>query len=334
MPSFDSRPHTVLVTGGKGFIGARVVRRLVECGYRVVCFDLRATPGRLGEALANRVTMVDGDIVSYDAIARAIADHGADCIAHMVFFSAEERGVASRPEEADQLYRQQMIMNTGTFHVFEAARKAGINRVLFPSSVQYHGLDEPWTEAEPVTEESPPRPTTPYGIGKHLCERIAREYNRLHGMEIVTVRVPGAYGPGVRIGARGVNLIGTAGAVGEPVRLPYPPAQHAVLAHVDDIANIAVRVLTGPRPAHDVYHIGGHYTSYRELADLGRKLVPGMDVRFDEDTAVTCSYRIDSSLMTRDLGITHRSLERGYGELINEVRAEHGLAPIAIPAST
>ena len=81
---------TVLVTGGKGFIGARVIKNLVERGEKVVCFELKDSAGRLGD-LASRVTMAVGDICNYDDIARVIADHQVDRIAHMVFFAAQER---------------------------------------------------------------------------------------------------------------------------------------------------------------------------------------------------------------------------------------------------
>jgi UDP-glucose 4-epimerase len=313
-----------LVTGGKGFIGSRIVRRLVEKGEQVVCFDLNSGSGRLSD-IANAVTFVEGDIVRYEDIEEVIRDYGIERIAHSVFFSAEERGVSARPEDAEQLYRQQMIMNTGTFHVFEAARRAGIRRLIYPSSVQYHGMDEPWTLPEPVTEESPARPTTPYGIGKQLGERLALEYNRLHYMEIVSIRVPGVYGPGVRIGARGVNLVGTAGAIGQKVDFPYQKEQRMVLAHVDDIAEIFARALFGPMPRHDVYHTGGHYVSYGDMASIGRKLLPALEVSFRGEAPMNCSYSIDCSRMVRDFGVEHRSLEDGYRELINFTRMHHGL---------
>ena len=318
---------TTLVTGGKGFIGARLVRRLVDLGEPVVCFDLKGTPGRLSD-IADRVIFVEGDAANYEDIEGAIRLHGVTRIAHAVFFSAEERGVAGRPEDAEQLYRQQMIMTAGTFHVFEAARRAGIRRVMYPSSVQYHGLDEPWIYPEPVNEDSPARPTTPYGMGKQLCERLAHEYNRLHGMEIVSIRVSGAYGPGVRIGARGINLIGTAGALGQRVDFPYAGAQRVVLAHVDDIAEIFQRALLGPKPPHEVYHVGGHSVSYAEMAAIGRKLLPDLEVTFRDEAPLHCSYRIDSGRMERELGVQHRSLECGYLNLINETRVAHGIEPI------
>lgn len=312
----------VLVTGGKGFIGARVIKNLVERGEKVVCFEPKSSAGRLGE-LASKITMVEGDIVSYDDIADTLARYQVDRIAHLVFFSSEERGVAERPEKAGDLYKQQMVMNTGTFHLFEAARIAGVKSVVFPSSVQYHGF--PWTGPEPVNEASAAMPTSTYGIGKHLGEHLAHEYNRLLNTNIITIRVPGVYGPGVRIGARGLNLIGTEGALGHPVPFPYSPQQTVVLAHVDDIAEMMVRALLAPKLPHAVYHVGGHYISFGELAALGKKLIPDMQVACNDDAPFTKAYQIDHSRITEDLGVQHRSLEDGYLELMNLTRAEAGL---------
>lgn len=308
----------VLVTGGKGFIGSRVIKNLIERGEQVVCFEPKASPGRLGE-LARNITMVQGDIVNCEDIAGTISKYKVDRVTHLVFF---------RPEKAEDLYKQQMIMNTGTFHVFEAARLAGVKRLVFPSSVQYHGHDEPWLGPQPVNEDSPALPTTAYGIGKHLCEHLSREYNRHLKTDFVTVRVPVVYGPGVRVGTRGVNLIGTQGALGNPVGFSYPSVQYFVLAHVDDVAEIIVRALLAPQLSHDVYHVGGHYASYLDMAQIGRKFLPDMQVSFNDSAPPKCSYRIDSTRMTNELGVQHRSLEDGYFELMNLTRAQNGLPAI------
>ncbi|MEB0028800.1 NAD(P)-dependent oxidoreductase [Pseudomonas sp. MH9.2] len=318
----------ILVTGGKGFIGASVIKNLVERGEEVVCLELKDSPGRLGD-LASKIGMVVGDITDYDSIAATLSEYKIDRIAHMVFFSAQERGVSERPEQADQLYKQQMIMNTGTFHLFEAARLAGVKRVVFPSSVQYHGLEKPWTIPGPITEESPALPSTTYGIGKHLCEHLAHEYNRLLKTDIVSFRIPGVYGPGVKVGARGVNLIGTQGGMGLPVNFPYSSEQHIVLAHVDDIAEVFAKALLAPTLPHEVYQIGGRYVSFGELADIGRSLMPGMQISFNERAPAMPVPAIDSSRMERELDIQHRTLEDGYRELIALTRQENGLSALS-----
>ena len=309
----------ILVIGGKGSIGARVIRALVERGEDVVCFDLKDTPGRLGD-LAGKIKMVAGDVSNFEDVYRAMSENKIDRIAHLVFFMAEERGVSARPQDADGLYKQQMIMNTGTFHVFEAAKQLGIHRMVFASSIQYHVGDEPWTEPEPVTEASPPRPTSSYGIGKFLCEHLAGEYNAQTGMEIISIRIPGVYGPGVRIGARGVNLIATEAALGEVVQLPYRSEQHIVLAHVDDIAQSVLTLLFAEHMPSQVYHIGGHYVSYGQLAELGRQITPGAQIACSEEADLRGQVRIDCSLAEKELGLRHRSLLDGYGALAQETR--------------
>ena len=316
----------VLITGGKGFIGSRIIRKLLAHHEKVVCLEPKTTPGRLG-GLASQITMIKGDITDYGCIAGILEKYHIDKIAHFVFFMAQERGVSERPEDAAGLYRQMMVMNTGTFHLFEAARLAGVKRIVYPSSIQYHGI--PWNGPEPVSEASEARPTTNYGIGKHLCENLAREYNRLFDTDIVTIRIPGVYGPGVRIGARGVNLIGTQGGIGNLVPFPYSSGQTIVLAHVDDVAKIAVRVLRAPQKLpHEIYHVGGHYCSYGELAKIGRRIIPDMQVTFNEDFPVFPMYRIDSGRMVEEIGVNHRSLYDGYLDLVNESRKEAGLEPI------
>lgn len=315
-----------LVTGGKGFIGSRLIKNLVERGEEVVCIEPKVTPGRLGE-YANKVTMVEGDIVNYNSIAETLSKYKIDKVAHFVFYIAEERGVSERPENANGLYKQMMIMNTGTFHILEAARLAGVKKFVFPSSIQYHGI--PWNGPEPVNEESEARPTSMYGIGKHLCEQLTREYNRLLKTDIVTIRIPGVYGPGVKIGARGVNLVGTQGGIGNPVPFPYSSKQTIVLAHVDDIAEIVARILFAPKKLpHETYHIGGQYCSFGDMAEIGRKIIPEMNVTFNEASPTFPMYHIDCSRMEKEIGVKHRSLYDGYFDLINVSRKEASLPMI------
>lgn len=320
---------SILVTGGKGFIGSRIIGKLVERKEKVVCLDLKTTPGRLGD-IANRVEMITGDITSLDSISAIINKHDVKKIAHIVFFSAEERGVAERPEQAGNLYKQMLIMNLSTFNIYEAARQAGIKRVLYPSSLGYHG-PQPFHEGKPVpvNEESPSLSTEVYGIGKHLVETLAREYNRLVGMEIISVRIPGVYGPGVRIGARGVNLIPAQGGIGKPVMFPYAAEQKHCLAHVDDVAEIFVRLLLAETVKHEVYQTGGHTLSNGEMADIGKQLIPDMQISFQAKTFPVV-YLVDNSRMRQEVGVEHRSVRDGYLEVINLARKEAGMPPIEI----
>jgi UDP-glucose 4-epimerase len=317
---------SVLVTGGKGFIGARLIAKLVERGEEVVCFDLKTTPGRLG-ALAEKITMVQGDITSYNDILNTIKKYNVTKIAHLVFFSAEDRGVNTKLSQGD-LYKEMMIMNTGTFNVFEAACASGIKRVFFPSSILYHGV--PWTGTKPVDESTPSTANTLYGIGKYLCEKLAHEYNTRFNMEIITGRVVTVYGPGVKIAAFGANLIATQGGIGNPIDYPASPKQTLVLVHVDDIAEIIQKILFASKLEHDLYELGGHRVTYAELATIGRKLIPDMKISFNEKAPVFDFPEINNSRMKKEIGIEHRSLLDGFFELTNISRKDAGLPPIVL----
>jgi UDP-glucose 4-epimerase len=125
-----------------------------------------------------------------------------------------------------------------------------------------------------------------------------------------------------------VNLIGTQGGLGNAVPFPYSSKQGVVLAHVDDIAEIVARALFAPKLPHEVYHIGGHYCTFGDMADIGRELMPGMEVTFNESFPVMPMYHIDCSRMTKEIGVQHRSLKDGYFDLINVTRKENNLPPI------
>ena len=76
----------ILVVGGKGFIGSQVTRRLLARGETVVCFEPRATPGRLGH-LADKVTMEVGSIADFDDVLRVFTTHHITHVAGLVFFA-------------------------------------------------------------------------------------------------------------------------------------------------------------------------------------------------------------------------------------------------------
>ncbi|MFH1481208.1 MAG: NAD-dependent epimerase/dehydratase family protein, partial [Pseudomonadota bacterium] len=96
----------VLVTGGKGFLGALMIRKLLQRDHPVVCLDLKTTPGRLGD-VADRVTMLGGGVPDLDGLVKIIQDHHIDRIAHMVFFM-------SALNDAEQIRTEisSMVMNT------------------------------------------------------------------------------------------------------------------------------------------------------------------------------------------------------------------------------
>jgi UDP-glucose 4-epimerase len=307
----------VLVTGGKGYLGSEVVSRLVAQGHEVVCLDLKTTPGRLG-ALANRVTMLGGGLGGVERLETVIRDNRVERVAHMVFVSSSDDPSLVHDEVAT------MVM--GTTDVYEATRRTGVVRVVFPSSIHYYGPQ--WLHGDVLLDENAAGlATTLYGVSKKLNEAVARAYAARAGMSIMCLRLPAIYGPKAMVGARGVNLAAVKAARGEPVLLPYPPDQLVCVAHVGDVADLVATVLLAESPRHLVYNVGGHTVSYWSIAAQVKEFVPDADIRFDLTAGPSdLPYLIDDSRARDELGLRHRSLREGLLEVIkaNWNAAERG----------
>lgn len=311
---------SVLVTGGKGFLGAPLIRKLVDRGTEVVCLDIKTTPGRLGD-YNNKITMIGGGVPGVDELAEIIEKNNIDRIAYMVFFM-------SGSGDAKQIRTEVSAMIMGTTDVFESARLTGVKRVVFPSSIHFFGPQ--WLHGEVyLNEESPGLAESIYGIGKKLNETVAYTYNLRAGMNMVSMRLPAVYGPGARIGARGVNIAAVECALGKPAVFPYKAEQKVCVAHVDDVVEALMIGLLTENPRRSVYNIGGHITTYWELASIIKDFLPDAQISYNEGSGMSdLAYLIDYSRIKKEFSFEHRDLREGYLDLINVTRREAGLPKI------
>ncbi len=172
-----------LVTGGAGFIGSHLVERLVESGHRVRVLDNLSTGRRenLGN-VADRIEFVEGDIRARDVVCQAV--EGIDGIFHLA-------AIASVPRSVEAPLEAHAVNVTGTLHVYEEARRAGVRRVVLSSSTAVYGD----TSHMPLSEDLPMRPLSPYAATKAACELYAGVYSRTMGVEVVALRYFNVYGP-------------------------------------------------------------------------------------------------------------------------------------------
>lgn len=169
----------VLVTGGSGFLGAWIMRRLLAHRIECVAFDLQAKPQllhALSPEQADTVQWRTGDIAQAIDVARAL--DGCDAVIHLA-------GILT-PDCAANPVRGAQINLIGTLNVFDAARAAGLQRVLYASSAGVFGPDDGAT----------PYPQTHYGAFKLACEGSARAYWNDHGIASVGFRPLVVYGAG------------------------------------------------------------------------------------------------------------------------------------------
>ncbi|MFW6116881.1 MAG: NAD-dependent epimerase/dehydratase family protein [bacterium] len=176
----------VMVTGGTGFIGAELVRTLVDRGEDVVVFDVSPNLDRLGSAV-RRVSMVQGNLAYWPEVMNAVRDNSIEGIYHL-------GSMLSVPSNLNP-WASFHVNVVGTVNVLEAARLFGVARMAFTSTVATYGLDCP----ELATDEAVQRPTTMYGCGKLYCECLGRFYRSKFGLDFRSVRLPSVVGPGAKV---------------------------------------------------------------------------------------------------------------------------------------
>jgi len=170
----------VLVTGGAGYIGSHIVRRLSDVGASPVVLD----DLRLGHrAAVAGVPLIEADFADRGALEEALGDGTTEFVIHMAAYCE----VGQSMEDPASYYENNV---TRSLALLDAARRHGVRGIVFSSSAAVYG--EP--ESVPITEEHPQRPTNPYGETKLAFERALAWYNRAHGLSYVALRYFNAAG--------------------------------------------------------------------------------------------------------------------------------------------
>jgi len=172
-----------LVTGGAGFIGSHIVKRLVDDGAEVRVVDNLSTgEARRLEPLRSAIQFVKGDLAE-EVIAREVVD-GVDFVLHQAAVPSVQRSVA------DPVATNRANV-TATINLLEACRKVQIRRIVFAASSSAYGD----TEVLPKHEDMPPNPLSPYALQKLVGERYCKLYHDLYGVETVCLRYFNVFGP-------------------------------------------------------------------------------------------------------------------------------------------
>jgi UDP-glucose 4-epimerase len=173
----------VVVTGGAGFIGSHLAEALLAEGYRVRVVDNLST-GRMENLahLRGEIEFVEGDLADFEACRRAIS--GARYVFH-------QAAIPSVPRSVKDPLPSHASGPTATLHVLEAARQAGVRRVMFAASSSAYGD----TVDLPKHEGMPPRPLSPYAAGKLAGEHYVRVYAQTMGLDGVSLRYFNVFGP-------------------------------------------------------------------------------------------------------------------------------------------
>ncbi|MCH8054000.1 MAG: SDR family oxidoreductase [Planctomycetes bacterium] len=172
-----------LVTGGAGFIGSHIVRRLIADGHRVRVLDNLSTGNmdKLADVI-DRVEFIEGDL-------RQEADCRAACAGvEMVFHEAALPSVPRSVEDPQTFHANNI---DGTFQLFLAAKEAGCRRIIYAASSSAYG-DQP---TQPKRETMLPAPLSPYALNKLVGEYYARVFYESYGLETISLRYFNVFGP-------------------------------------------------------------------------------------------------------------------------------------------
>src|SRR5258708_2464067 len=175
-----------LVTGGAGFIGSHIAETLLKQGESVRVFDNLAT-GRSSnleplQGLAGHFEFVQGDLRNFEAVRAAV--EGVEVVFHQGALASVPRSIA------DPVTSLEININ-GTQNVLQAARDAGVRRVVYASSSSIYGN----TPTLPKHEQMQPHPVSPYAIHKLTGELLCEAFTSIYGLETVALRYFNVFGP-------------------------------------------------------------------------------------------------------------------------------------------
>ncbi len=261
-----------LVTGGAGFIGAHLAERLLRDGHRVRVLDNFSTGTRanleFGASHARSLEIVEGDIRDMTAVEAAVRGVG------VVFHQAAMRSV---PRSVKDPLGANENNVTGTLHVFQAARRCRVPRVVFASSSSVYGARPDL----PKREEQPPAPISPYAVSKAAGEQYAAVWTRLFGVETVGLRYFNVFGPRQDPKSEYAAVIPRFilwALRGRPLEVHGDGTQSRDFTYIDNVVDANVLAARAPGAGGEVFNVGcGDHVSLLELvakleAILGRRL--------------------------------------------------------------
>lgn len=310
----------VLVTGGAGFIGSHLVDALLAEGYAVVVLDNLST-GHLANLahVRDRIAFIKGDIRDAGTVATSVA--GCEFVFH-------QAAVVSVPQTVAEPIESAMVNDIGTLQVLEAARRAGVRRVVLASSCAVYGDDPRLPKAEDMT----PVPQSPYALQKFAGEQYARLYGALYGMETVCLRYFNVFGPrqdpsspysGV------ISIFMTRASAGQAPVIYGDGNQSRDFIFVKDVAAANLLAARAPGAVGRVFNVGtGRFVRIHRLWEMvaqmaGVSVTPGYEPARPGDIAESVAdiSRAGATLGFQPVWAFDRGIEKTYTWYQNAIRS-------------
>lgn len=286
----------VLVTGGAGFLGRHISRRLLHDGHRVVVFDM-ARPSE------SNIDWLQGDLRDSEQVDAAVAD--MDVVCHVgaigdVYLATEKPEIAAA------------VNVTGSVNVGVAAARHGA-RVIYASTWEVYGRPV----YEPMDEDHPCDPDHPYNITKLAGERMLLALGRTHHFPVLSLRLGTAYGVGLRPNSVFRIFIDRA-RNGEAITVQGDGSQSRQFTHASDIARAFSLACESTLGGIVLNIVGSEVVTIKELAKAVVERYP-VDLSFGPSRAGDISPALVSSERARQLLGWHAdtSFQAGLTELLD-----------------
>jgi len=302
-----------LVTGGAGFIGSHITRTLLERGNQVRILD-NFSSGKRENLKGLDVELIEGDLRDASKVAEAVK--GMDIVFH-------EAAFVSVPESMEKPLECLDVNVTGTSIVFEAARKAGVKRVVVASSAAVYGD----SEAYPLSEETPLRQLSPYATSKRIDEKYAELFTNQFGLEVAALRYFNVYGPRQRpdsMYAAAVPIFIRRMLDNKPITIYSDGGQTRDLVNVRDVVQANLLASEHPAAPGKVFNVcTGVETRLLDLLDILYEIFPNAPKHVHAEPRAGDIYRSIGTpkKIVETLGFKPNvTLAEGLKEAVEEMR--------------
>ena len=316
---------TVLVTGGLGFIGSKVVLQLLKKDIDVLVTDLDIVKNK--DKLESNILKIGKnkdkvkyqklDITNYKEIENIFQNNKIDSVINLAY------GIGTICEENPLLASKINIV--GTTSIFEMIVKYKIRRLVFASSETVYGAHQEFFGNRAVTEEDYSGINNhfyTYGVMKLLNEFMAEKYIKKHGCSIAYTRPSVVFGYGRQNTAiNWAEDFAAKPALGQAAHLPFSKKNRDNWIYVDDCAEQLVRLALKETLNYSCFNTGAETLDGNQLEATVKKIIPDAEIFFDEN--VKSTPLIDDQndeRIRKEIDFNPRSFEEGVKCLIQDVR--------------
>ena len=316
---------TVLVTGGLGFIGSKVVLQLLKKDIDVLVTDLDIVKNK--DKLESNILKIGKnkdkvkyqklDITNYKEIENIFQNNKIDSVINLAY------GIGTICEENPLLASKINIV--GTTSIFEMIVKYKIRRLVFASSETVYGAHQEFFGNRAVTEEDYSGINNhfyTYGVMKLLNEFMAEKYIKKHGCSIAYTRPSVVFGYGRQNTAiNWAEDFAAKPALGQPAHLPFSKKNRDNWIYVDDCAEQLVRLALKETLNYSCFNTGAETLDGSQLEATVKKIIPDAEIYFDENVKSTPLIDDqDDERIRKEIDFNPRSFEEGVKSLIQDVR--------------